>query len=113
MFNYFTRKRILIDIWEMLSDIRIDLHFLKLKTGVIMSEQTAAAQVLIDLKAQLLKAKGEITAKIQTLIDAAANAGQLDPALAAAVEDLKPVAQQLDDIVPDPVVEPPVEEAAQ
>lgn len=82
----------------------------KIKIKEIMSAQTDAAAVLVNIKTQLLKAKDEITTKIQTLIDAAgANSGTIDPALQAAIDDLAPIAQQLDDIVPDaPAPEPTV-----
>lgn len=84
----------------------------KIKIKEIMSAQTDAAAVLVNIKTQLLKAKDEITTKIQTLIDAAgANSGTIDPALQAAIDDLAPIAQQLDDIVPDapaPTPEPTV-----
>jgi ABC-type transporter Mla subunit MlaD len=77
----------------------------KLQEGVtkIMSEQDDAAAELAGFKDQLIKANAEIQAKIQALIDAAnqAPAGTLQPNLKAAIEDLKPVAQALDDIVPD------------
>lgn len=63
--------------------------------------QAEDAQVLRDLKTQLAKANDEIQAKIQALIDAAGNAGNVSDELQAAIDDLKPAAQALDDIVPD------------
>jgi len=63
-------------------------------------------QGLLDVAAQLQKAFTEITTKIQALVDAAANAGNTDPTVQAAIDDLKSVdlktvSQALDDIVPD------------
>lgn len=75
----------------------------------IMSDQDDAAVELAGFKDQLIKANAEIQAKIQALIDAAAGAppGSLQPNLKQAIDDLKPVAQGLDDIVPDAPTEPP------
>ena len=89
------------------------LHFLNLNIRILMANQKEDAQVLRDIKTQLLKAKDEITAKIQALVDAAENAAAVDPELQSAIDDLKGVGQQLDDIVPDPVTEPPVEPPAE
>ena len=66
-----------------------------------MATQAEAAAQLTALKDQLVKANGEIQAKIQALIDAANNAADVGPELAEAIEALKPAAQALDDIVPD------------
>lgn len=62
--------------------------------------QAQDAQILRDLKTQLARANDEIQAKIQALIDAAASAPVSDE-LQAAIDDLKPAAQALDDIVPE------------
>ena len=70
------------------------------KVNQIMATQAEDAQTLRDLKTQLGKANDEIQAKIQALVDAAAKA-DVTPELQAAIDDLKPAAQQLDDIVPD------------
>lgn len=91
--------------------VAIDVCFsiinnLKIKT--IMGNQKEAAQELAAFKTQLVKANTEIQAKIQQLIDAAANT-EIDPELRAAIDELKPVAQALDDIVPDEPTEPPTE----
>lgn len=67
----------------------------------IMATQEEAAATLSALKDQLTKANGEIQAKIQALIDAANAADTVNPTLQAAIDDLKPAAQALDDIVPD------------
>ena len=66
-----------------------------------MATQEEAAATLSALKDQLTKANGEIQAKIQALIDAANAADTVNPTLQAAIDDLKPAAQALDDIVPD------------
>ncbi len=71
-------------------------------TEKIMATQAEAAAALVALKEQLTKANAEIQAKIQALTDAANNASNVSPELAQAIEDLKPAAQALDDIVPDP-----------
>lgn len=70
------------------------------KIKKIMASQAEDAQVLRDLLAQLQKANAEIQAKIQALVDAAANA-PVSTELQSAIDDLKPAAQALDDIVPD------------
>jgi uncharacterized coiled-coil DUF342 family protein len=67
----------------------------------IMATQAEAIAELQALKDQLVKANTEIQNKIQTLVDAANNAGNVSPELQAAIDDLKPAAQALDDIVPD------------
>lgn len=56
---------------------------------------------MVALKEQLVKANTEIQTKIQALTDAANASQNLSPELAQAIEDLKPAAQTLDDIVPD------------
>lgn len=71
-----------------------------------MSAATLAA--IADIKAQLLKAKSEITTKITALEDALANATSADDAaVLAALADLKAsAAQPLDDIVVDAIPVP-------
>lgn len=71
-----------------------------------MSAATLAA--IADIKAQLLKAKSEITTKIAALEDALANATSADDAaVLAALSDLKAsAAQPLDDIVVDSIPVP-------
>ena len=59
-------------------------------------------QTLDDTKAQLVKAAGEITAKIDALEAQLATAGTT-PEVDAALAELKAVAQHLDDINPDVV----------
>jgi hypothetical protein len=62
------------------------------------------------IKAQLLKAKGEIVAKIQALEDSIAiNNDNLSDESQKALDDLKTIAQQFDDIVPDAPVENPTD----
>lgn len=68
----------------------------------IMSAQTDAADKLKGLKTQLTKVSEELTAKIQALTDAANNnSGSIDPALQTAIDDLQPIVDALDAIVPD------------
>lgn len=65
---------------------------------------------LNSVRDELTKAQSEIVTKISGLEAALAAAGTPDPAVADAVEALKAAAQNLDDVVPDVVVEePPVE----
>jgi uncharacterized phage infection (PIP) family protein YhgE len=83
------------------------------KVDELMATAAESAAELAEIKAglvsvsdQLQKAFAEITAKIQALVDAANNAGNTDPAVQAAIDDLKSVdlksvSQALDDIVPD------------
>lgn len=63
------------------------------------------ADALAGVKEQLAKAKAEILGKIADLEAQLAAAG-LDPADIAAVEELKGVAQDFDNIVPDAASEP-------
>lgn len=71
-------------------------------------------KILTDLKAQLIKSNTEIQAKIEALQAAVEAAGDEVPeGVVAALNDLLPAAQTLDDIVPDnpgPVT-PPTPEA--
>lgn len=84
-----------------LAGIIIVQQFLLIKkTNQIMATQAQAAQELVAFKEQLSKVNGEIQAKIQTLIDAAANK-DVDPELQSAIDDLSAPIQALDDIVPD------------
>lgn len=66
------------------------------------------------VKEQLEKAKGEIVTRIAGLEDALAASGDQSVEVAAAVADLKSVAQGLDDVVADVQVEnlPAEEEVA-
>lgn len=59
------------------------------------------AQGLTDLKTQLVKANGELTAKIAALEKAIQDADNVPDTVVAAFNDLKPAAQAIDDIVPD------------
>jgi uncharacterized membrane protein YfbV (UPF0208 family) len=76
------------------------LNEINQKIDIIMATQAEAAAQLATITSQLVKANTEIQARIQALIDAAANV-DLTPELQAAVDGLKPAAQALDDIVPD------------
>lgn len=90
------------ELMDSLAAIDRKLTNLNRKVKTIMSEQTDEAAQIGAIKDQLVKANTEIQAKIQALTDAAASAGgTLDPALKQAIEDLKPAAQTLDDVVPD------------
>ena len=71
------------------------------KVNAIMATQAELAATLATVKTQLTKASGEITARIQALVDALAAAGGTTPEVDAAVADLQAVAQALDDINPD------------
>lgn len=67
----------------------------------IHMQQTELAAALQDVKAQLLKASGEITAHVAALEEAMANAGQVIPAVEEALTGLRSIAQALDDLNPD------------
>lgn len=84
-----------------LNHIKHQNHFLIIKQTKMAQTQEEAAQALANISAQLQKAKGEIVSKIQALTDAAANADSVEPALQTAIDNLAPIAQALDDIVPD------------
>lgn len=65
------------------------------------------------IKAQLVKARSEIVEKIDSLEEAVGEAGQPTPEVVAALEDLRGVAQSLDDVVADvPVPDVVVEDEA-
>jgi len=85
------------------SETRLLLWKLLSQGVTIMATQAEAAAQLAALKSQLTKATTEIKAKIQALVDAAANAANVDPGLQVAIDDLAPIGQALDDIVPDTV----------
>ncbi len=99
---------------EALQELKIQLEILEGKLDIVMATQAEDAAALKELKqgltdvaTQLSKATDEILAKIKALTDAAANA-DVNPELQAAIDDvkaagdaLKPVAQALDDVVPD------------
>lgn len=77
----------------------------------------SVSEELDGIKLQLRKAKIEIgekladlNANIVNLEGALATAGNADPAVTAALEEVKVAAQEIDDIVPD-VVDTPVEPA--
>lgn len=76
------------------------LIYLTLKIKSMAKTQAEAAQQLTDFLTQLGKAKAEILAKIQELQDAAGN-DDLSPELQAAIDNLTPAVQALDDIVAD------------
>ena len=93
------------------------LNIIEKKEDKIMASQAELAQQLRDLSTdlnakndQLQKALGELTQKIADLIAAVQAAGNTTPEVDAAVAALQASdanvatsAQQLDDIVPDPV----------
>lgn len=68
----------------------------------------AVSDALAGIKDQLAKAKAEVLSKITDLEAQLADAGKLDAADVAAIQDLKDAAQALDDVVVDPPVEPTV-----
>lgn len=67
----------------------------------IMTTQSEHAAQLRAISAQLGKAKDEINAKIQALVDAASQAGNTTDEVNSAAEEARSAAQALDDIVPD------------
>lgn len=71
-----------------------------LKTQLTMN-QAELAQALSDLKAQADKAKAEVVAKVVALEAAVAAGGVVDPAVEAALVDLRGAVQGLDDLNPD------------
>src|SRR4051812_3992320 len=77
------------------------LIFITIKQSKIMATQEEGAVQLGNILTQMQKANTEIQAKIQALVDAAANADTVNPTLQAAIDALVPAAQALDDIVPD------------
>lgn len=77
------------------------LLFLIYQNHKIMGTQAQHAQELRDLKAQNDKARAEVLAKITSLEEALANAGNTTPEVDAALADLKASVQTDDDIVPD------------
>jgi hypothetical protein len=103
---------------QALDDIKQQLQAIEGNIDKIMATQAEDAQelrnlkqTLIDVSTQLTKASDEILAKIAALIAAAQNA-DVSTELQAAIDDLKPagdalkpIAQAMDDIVPD---NPPV-----
>ncbi|HEU4590840.1 MAG TPA: hypothetical protein VFS13_08025 [Steroidobacteraceae bacterium] len=68
----------------------------------------AVADALAGVQNELAKAKTEIVGKISDLETQLANAGKLDGADQAAIDAVKAAAADLDSIVPDAPVEPPV-----
>lgn len=96
-----------IDVHHYFHNVPADAEIIRLLKVLIqqgeknVATQAELAATLATVKAQLTKAAAEISAKIQALVDAAANAANVDPALQLAVDDMVPIGQQLDDIVPD------------
>jgi len=70
----------------------------------------ALVDELKSIKDQLEKAKSEIVGKVENLETAVAASGTPSAEVTDAVAELKAVAQSLDDLVPDSVVEAPAEE---
>lgn len=101
LFKHHKREHVHRSDRDLMFIILSNQYFIIQKLNEIMSTQEEAAAALRALKDQLVKANTEIQAKIQALIDAAGNADQVNPELQAAIDDLKPAAQALDDIVPD------------
>jgi ABC-type transporter Mla subunit MlaD len=83
-------------------NIEATLDGLIILLGKIFMTLEELTQVLNDTKAQLVKAAGEITAKIDAL-EAQLATVVTTPEVDAALAELKAVAQQLDDINPDVV----------
>ena len=65
----------------------------------------SVVESLAAIKDQLVKARSEIVEKIDSLEEAVGEAGQPTPEVVAALEDLRGVAQSLDDVVADAPVE--------
>lgn len=77
----------------------------------IRENQMDTVAELAAIRDQLLKARSEMVSKIESLEQAVIDAGTPSPEVAAAVAELKDVAQALDDVViDDVVVEVPGEE---
>lgn len=80
----------------------IEDHLHSLSESIIMN-QAELTQALVDLKAQADKSKAEIVAKVAALEAAVAAGGAVDPAVEAALADLKGAVQGIDDLNPDAV----------
>lgn len=76
--------------WQIVNLLRID-----------QEERMALADDLADIRAQLEKARAEVVSKINDLEIALASAGATSPEVVAVVDELKAVAQSLDDVVAD------------
>jgi len=85
-------------------NIESTLNGLTTLLGQIIMKLDGLKQALDNTKAQLLKASSEIQTKIENLEIELQNQ-DTTPEVDTALEELKAVAQQLDDIVPDAVVE--------
>ena len=72
------------------------------RIGLLKEKIMALADDLNAINAQLAKVKDEIVSKVDTLENALRAAGEPDPAVLAAVDNLRSTAQGLDDLVPDP-----------
>lgn len=82
-------------------------HDLREMEQRIMAKVSELKAMIDGVKAQVVKAKDEITDKIAKL-EAALGDAELPPEAVTALEELKAVVQTVDDIVPDaPPVEPP------
>lgn len=92
---------------EHLIQVLEQLLIIQKQNKKIMGAQKDAADKLGSFGVQLAKAKDEILAKMQELVDAAANADNVSPELQTAIDNLAAPIQALDDIVPDAPVEPP------
>lgn len=66
-----------------------------------MATQAELELALATISAQLVKASNEIQARIAALVAAVEASGATTPGVDAAVQDLKNLAQILDDINPD------------
>lgn len=69
-----------------------------------MQTQSELYQSLMQIKDQLVKSAGEIVARVSALEAAMETAGMTSPAVDEAMQELKAIAQALDDLNPDPVV---------
>lgn len=79
-----------------------------------MASQKELAEQLKALTAQTEKAKAEIIAKVTSLEEAIANAGNTSPEVDAALAELKAAVQGVDDLNPDaPVEETPTDEGGE
>lgn len=92
-----TNERLLQEMQELHKILSI--NHLNLKS--IMAEQKEAAARLRQLGQQLSKATDEIKGKLDAVQAALDAADDVDPDLQAAIDDLAPAIQKLDDIVPD------------
>lgn len=75
------------------------------QTAQIKEYVVSVVETLALVKGQLLKAREEIVSKLADLEAAVAAAGEPSADVTAALDELRTVAQSLDDVVPDAVVE--------